>query len=122
MTTRVTHLLRGFWSRARAAARPQTAHGGDPYRPVVVYIAANILEADMVKALLASEGIDAFVTNTALSQAYGIQIGKLAEARVLVPANLAPRARQIIEEYHIQGEDDFETDVMEEPFPHDDGE
>lgn len=109
MSTLVTHILRGFRRKARATTQARSAYGGDPRRPVVVYIAANIMEADLVKALLESEGIDAFVTNTAMGQAYGIQIGKLAEARILVPAELAPRARQIIEEYHIHDGEDADT-------------
>lgn len=108
MTTLVTHWLRGFVRRTRTASQTRAAFGGDPKRPVVIYVAANIMEADLVKALLASEGIDAFVTDAAISQAYGIQIGKLAECRILVPADLAPRAHQIIEERHLQGEDDLE--------------
>jgi hypothetical protein len=102
MTTLVTHWLRGFVRRTRTASKTRAGFGGDPKRPVVVYVAANVIEADLVKALLASEGIDAFVANVAASQAYGIQIGKLAECRVLVPADIAPRARQIIEERHLR--------------------
>lgn len=113
MTTLVTHWLRGFVRRTRSATKTRAAFGGDPKRPVVVYVAANILEADLVKALLASEGIDAFITGTASSQAYGIQIGKLAESRVLVSADLAPRARQIIEERHIHGEDEPDDEQAE---------
>ena len=79
MTARVTQWLRGLWLRTRSASPAKTAHGGSRQEPVVVYVAANVMEAEMIKALLASEGIDAFVTN--------------------------PRARAIIEEVMLAEQD-----------------
>lgn len=111
MTARVTQWLRGLWLRARSASPAKTAHGGSRQEPVVVYVAANVMEAEMIKALLASEGIDAFVTNTGVGQAYGLQIGKLAEARVLVTAALAPRARAIIEDVMLAEQDQAAEDT-----------
>ncbi len=65
------------------------------------------MEADLVVALLASEDIPAFPVGASLTQAYGLQIGPLAEVRILVAHGLAPRARQIIEERHLGSSDDI---------------
>ena len=100
-------------------APAQTAFGGDPQEPVVIYKAANAMEADLVIALLASESIPAFATGGALSQNFGLQIGPMAEVNVVVASSLAGRARQIVEERHRGGpqesseEDDSETDDAE---------
>lgn len=107
MTTLVSTRLRSFLAgrRASAQAAARASFGGDQ-EPVVVYTATNAMEADLVVALLASEDIPAFPVGASLSQAYGLQIGPLAEVRILVAHGLAPRARQIIEERHLGSDDD----------------
>lgn len=99
MTTLTATRFRSFL-RTQADARAQNsraAFGGDG-EPVLVFVAANVAEADLVIALLASEDIPAYAAGASLSQAFGLQVGPLAEVRVFVARGLAPRARQIIAE------------------------
>lgn len=92
----------GFWQRVRERVQARVAHGG-PVDPILVYTAANAIEADLVIALLTSEGIPAFVTGATLSQTYGMVVGPLAEVKIWVSAALAERARHLIETRHLGG-------------------
>ena len=60
--------------------------------PVVVWEAANPLEAQVVKGRLASEGIPAMIRGEALGNVYGLTVGSLAQTDVLVPRALAETA------------------------------
>lgn len=123
MSIAISSWLRNIFQRPSSQktspqAPAKTAFGGDPQEPVVIYTAANAMEADLVIALLASESIPAFATGGALSQNFGLQIGPMAEVNVLVASSLAGRARQIVEERHLgtqpsSEEDDSETDDAE---------
>ena len=93
--------LRGFWRAAKAKTVARVGFGSDPNQPVVVYRAANAMEAALVVALLDSEGIPAITSGESVGSVYGFQFGPLAEVQVLVKRALAPRARQIIEERHL---------------------
>lgn len=66
--------------------------------PVVVYEALNLLEAEIVKGRLESEGIPAIVRGDAAGAIFGLTVGDLARAEVLVPEPLAERALTILEE------------------------
>lgn len=79
-------------------ASTTTRTGGSGGRaPVVVWEAANLMEAQIVKGRLVSEGIPATLRGESLGQIYGLTSGKLASTDVLVPALLAEKARQILE-------------------------
>jgi hypothetical protein len=71
--------------------------GGSETKPVVVWEAANRMEAEIVKGHLESEGIPAIIMGEALGPIYGLTTGDLAKASVLVPAPLAERATEILE-------------------------
>ncbi len=73
-----------------------TTGGGSSQEPVVVWEAANLMEAQVVKGRLESEGIPAFVRSEALGVIYGLTAGGLARADVLVPGPLAERAMEIL--------------------------
>jgi Putative prokaryotic signal transducing protein len=74
-----------------------TLTGGDgDQEPVVVWEAANLMEAQIVKGRLESEGIPAVVRGEALGAIYGLTTGSLAAAAVLVPAPLADKALEIL--------------------------
>jgi len=73
-----------------------TTGGGSAQEPVVVWEAANLLEAQVVKGRLESEGIPAMIRNEVLSVLYGLTAGSLANADVLVPAPLADKALEIL--------------------------
>ena len=64
--------------------------------PVVVWEAANPLEAQVVKGRLESEGIPAMIRGEALGNVYGLTVGSLAQTDVLVPGALAQKAIEIL--------------------------
>ncbi len=73
--------------------------GGDlDQEPVVVWQAANQMEAQIVKGRLESEGIPAIVRGETLGAIWGLTTGPLAATDVLVPAALAEKALEILNE------------------------
>jgi len=108
----MTTWLRGIFQRTEQPSA-KTAYGGEHQEPVVVYTAANRMEADLVIALLASEGIPAFASSESLGQVYGLQVGPLAFVDVVVAAAMAESATIVIEQrYAFQ--DDAEVDAGED--------
>jgi len=75
-----------------------TQRGRAPSSPIEVYRAANEMEAQVIRGRLESEGIPAFLNREAIGPVFGFAVGALAEVRVLVPAPLAERAREILAE------------------------
>jgi Putative prokaryotic signal transducing protein len=100
-------LSEGFagWFRPKHSAlhdeeqnRASTTTGGEiDQEPVVVWMAANQMEADIVKARLESEGIPALIRGEALGSIYGLTTGTLAQRAVLVPAALAEKAEALLQ-------------------------
>jgi hypothetical protein len=113
MSIAMSSWLRNIFHRPSTQAPAQTAFGGDSQEPVVVYAAANTMEADLVIALLASENIPAFASGAALGQVYGLQLGPMAEVNITVASSFADRARQIIEERHLGPQQASEEDESE---------
>ena len=74
-----------------------TTGGSSSQEPVVVWEAANDLEARIVKGRLESAGIPAIVRGEALGTIYGLTTGSLAATDVLVPAPLAEEAIALLE-------------------------
>ena len=66
----------------------------DPQEPIVVYSAANSVEAEIVKNALLDEGIKAFVAGEMQAAESGLPIIPIT---VVVPAFEAERAREFIE-------------------------
>ena len=91
--------LPGWFSR-EPGAHNETATTGGPLdqEPVVVWQAANAMEAQVVKGRLESEGIPAIVRGEVLSALYGLTTGSLAATDVLVPAALAEKAIELLNE------------------------
>ena len=84
--------------------------GGDgDQQPVVVWEAANRMEAQIIQGRLQSEGIPAIIRGEALGAIYGLTTGGLAAADVLVPGPLAERALALLYPEGDEGAD-------EEPF------
>jgi hypothetical protein len=73
-----------------------TTGGGSSHEPVVVWEAANLMEAQVVKGRLESEGIPACIRSEAAGVIYGITAGSLARADVMVPGPLADKAVEIL--------------------------
>jgi hypothetical protein len=85
-------------SPAASQSQSQSTTGGgkDEQTPVVVWEAANRMEAEIVAGRLHSEGIPAIIRGEALGAIYGLTTGTLAAATVLVPALLAEKANEIL--------------------------
>jgi hypothetical protein len=81
---------------SESASAASTTGGGQEVEPVVVWEAANRMEAEVVKGRLESEGIPAFVRAEAAGTYLGLTTGGLAAAEVLVPAPLAEKALEIL--------------------------
>jgi len=113
-----TEPLGGWFRRkaenGRSATASTTTGGGSENEPVVVWHAANSLEAHVVKGRLESEGIPAYVRSEALSAIYGLTAGGLARADVLVPALLAEQALEILFPDEAGETETDETEVTEE--------
>ncbi|NLJ39695.1 MAG: hypothetical protein GX432_13185 [Candidatus Atribacteria bacterium] len=66
-------------------------------RNEVVYIANGLLEAETVKLLLNSFGIEAFINQESAGISYGLTTGPLAEAEITVAQKDIQDAKMIIE-------------------------
>jgi hypothetical protein len=95
-----------------ATTRATSTTGGDlDHEPVVVWQAANPMEAQIVKGRLESEGIPAIVRGEVLSTIYGLTTGSLAATDVLVPALLAEKAIELLNE-DIEWDDNENTEDL----------
>ncbi|MCB0109928.1 MAG: DUF2007 domain-containing protein [Caldilineaceae bacterium] len=103
---------RGHVDERQSAAHSTTGGQGDQ-EPVVVWRAANQMEAQVVKGRLESEGIPAIIQGEALGAIYGLTSGSLAETLVLVPAPLAEKAEMILyaDETEVLADDDAGEDT-----------
>ena len=106
MTSLVGGLQR-LWAARKDSARivePESADsaattgGSVSQEPVVVWQAANPMEAQIVKGRLHSAGIPAIVRGEAMGRIYGFVYGGLAERDVLVPGPLAESAEEVLSE------------------------
>lgn len=76
----------------------------DPTAPVVVYVAANRNEAEVVRAKLESYGIQAALQYQSVGRVLGLYIDGWGETRVIVPAEQAEEAREILSSGDIAAE------------------
>jgi hypothetical protein len=84
-------------TQAKIGETASTTTGGSlDQEPVVVWEAANNMEAQIVKGRLESEGIPAIIRGEALGPIIGLTAGGLAATDVLVPAPLAEKALEIL--------------------------
>jgi hypothetical protein len=67
-------------------------------RKEVIYIANGMLEAETIKILLASFGIEAFINQESAGLAYGLTAGPLSEAEITVYEKDYEDAKKIIKE------------------------
>lgn len=93
------------WAKGLLGGKPEaepgsaTTTGGDMRsgEPVEVYVAANELEAQVIKSFLESNDIPVMIRNEAIGRVYGMTVGPLAQVSVYVPEPLAPRALALLE-------------------------
>jgi len=69
---------------------------GSGSEPVEVHRAITAIEAREIVAVLGANGIPATTKGEALGEVLGLPAGPLAEVRILVPASLAARAKEIL--------------------------
>lgn len=93
----------GWKQRLLHGAKPteeqsMTTTGGDIQsgEPAEIYVAANYIEAQAIKAYLESNDIPVFLLDEAIGSTLGLTYGPLAQVRVLVPAPLADRAQELL--------------------------
>jgi len=87
-----------------------TTGGSVDQEPVVVWIAPNQMEAQIVKGKLESAGIPAIIRGEVLGSIFGLTTGTLAESAVLVPAALAEKAEALL-----QSEESWDADEVDQP-------
>jgi len=67
-------------------------------RDEVVYVASGGIEAESVKILLESFGLNAYTNQESAGRAYGLTVGPLGLVEVLVPTDQVEEAVKIIHE------------------------
>ena len=85
-----------------------TTTGGGKHsdEPVQVYSAVNDLDAQVIKSYLESNDIPVLLQGEAAGRVFGMMIGAMAEVRVFVPALLADKARELLEEVSEDAEEE----------------
>lgn len=63
----------------------------------VVYTAHGQLDAEMIKAFLEANGIQALIAGESVGTAYGITLGPLGDIDIIVSAAQADEARSLLE-------------------------
>jgi len=110
------------WSRwlgagkAGAEEKSMATTGGSIQsgEPVEVFVAANDLEAQVIKSYLESNDIPVMLQGDAVSKVYGFTVGGMAEVRVYVPELLAPKAIELLETTE-EALDDDEAEELADP-------
>ena len=100
------HILHSDKSTKEATSMTTTGGGKHYDEPVQVYSAVNDLDAQVIKSYLESNDIPVLLQGEAAGRVFGMMIGAMAEVRVYVPAPLADKARELLEE--VSGDDDEE--------------
>jgi hypothetical protein len=58
------------------------------------------LQAEIIRGLLESEGIEVYLNQEGASRAYAVNVGPLGKVQVLVPSSQIQIAQQILQDYH----------------------
>jgi len=67
---------------------------------VVVETISDNLEAEILRGLLNSYGIDVWLSRESASTAIGLTVGPLAQVDLLVPKSQFERAKKILSDYY----------------------
>jgi hypothetical protein len=73
---------------------------------VVVKIAQGELEASVIKSHLECEGIPAVLQYESVGRVFGLTVDGLGEIKILVPQELAERAKEIIKPRDVEEAED----------------
>ncbi len=104
------------WSRwlgagkAGAEEKSMATTGGSIQsgEPVEICVAANELEAQVIKSFLESNDIPVMLQGDAVSKVYGFTVGMMAQVKVFVPELLAAKAIELLEAEEDVSDDDGE--------------
>jgi hypothetical protein len=67
---------------------------------VVVECISDNLEAEILRGLLLSYGIDVWLSRESASAAIGLTVGPLAQVEIMVPKSQYERAKKILRDYY----------------------
>jgi len=76
----------------------------------VVHFSAGLLQANIIKGRLETEGIPTRLSYEAAGEIYAITVDGLGEVRILVPKDEAPRAREILKQTFREEDLDWELE------------
>jgi hypothetical protein len=68
--------------------------------PVVVDTVAGQLQAQIIRGLLAAQGLHPVLSSEAAGQATGLVLGPMGEVQILVPSSEAEEAQHLIDDYY----------------------
>ena len=104
--------------RAKSTTAETTSGAKQETRWVVVAEYLNPAEAAIIKSRLESEDIPAITQQEAIGSVFGLTVGPLGSAKVLVPEPLAERALSILsetfEEDELWDDDEFPDEAFED--------
>ena len=98
------HILHSDKSSEETTSMTTTGGGKQYDEPVQVYSAVNDLDAQVIKSYLESNDIPVLLQGEAAGRVFGMMVGAMAEVRVFVPAPLAAKARELLEEVSDEAE------------------
>ncbi|MBI3242460.1 MAG: DUF2007 domain-containing protein [Chloroflexi bacterium] len=86
-----------------------------PENLVVIYTAAGQAEANLIKSVLEAAGIPAMSTQEGAGAAFGLTVGLMGEARILVREEDAAEAKELLAamEQEQPDEEDDDSNVPE---------
>ncbi|MBI5291702.1 MAG: DUF2007 domain-containing protein [Chloroflexi bacterium] len=69
-----------------------------PHSLVTVYTVSGQVEANIIKSMLEAAGIPVMVVQEGAGRAYGLTVGPMGKADILVPEQYAEAARKLLDE------------------------
>lgn len=74
----------------------------------VIHISSGLMQANIIKGRLETEGIPTRLSYEAAGEIYAITVDGLGEVRILVPQNEAVRAREVLSQSFREEDLDWE--------------
>ena len=87
-----------------------------PHSLVTVYTVAGQIEANIIKGMLEAAGIPVMVVQEGAGRAYGLGVGLMGKADILVPEQHAEAAQKLLDQME-RGELAGEADDAATPLP-----
>jgi hypothetical protein len=87
--------IKQLWQKTPPTESNQPAH--DSAEPVILMVCSGTVEASMYVSQLIDAGIPAATIGADSASVFGMQSGLLADVRIVVPAEFAEAARELLE-------------------------